>query len=102
MNNTAKSLVIAAAGLAAVYYLTRNKSGTAAVPASNANTQKTLADKMQTISQVYNPTKPATQIENLALPGQAGWGWQYYSDGVAIDPAGAYYVNGEKVWSPAS
>jgi hypothetical protein len=27
-------------------------------------------------------------------------GWRYFSDGTAIDPSGAYYLNGEKIWSP--
>jgi hypothetical protein len=44
----------------------------------------------------------ATQIETLALPGQAGWGWQYFTDGTAIGPDGAYYHNGVKVWTPSA
>lgn len=27
-------------------------------------------------------------------------GWQYFTDGTAIDPSGAYYANGVKVWAP--
>lgn len=28
--------------------------------------------------------------------------WQYFPGGMAIDPNGAYYVNGQQVWTPAS
>lgn len=42
----------------------------------------------------------ATSVFNTALPGQAGWGWQYFNDGTAIGPDGSYYTNGQKVWSP--
>lgn len=27
-------------------------------------------------------------------------GWEYFDNGTVIDPAGAYYFEGEKVWSP--
>lgn len=27
-------------------------------------------------------------------------GWRYFTDGTAIDPQGAYYANGVKVWEP--
>lgn len=43
----------------------------------------------------------AGQIANGALPGQPGWGWDYFEGGVAIDPDGTYYLNGSKVWSPS-
>lgn len=42
----------------------------------------------------------ATLIANPAKEGEPGYGWQYYSDGTAIDPQGSYYYQGEKVWSP--
>ena len=31
-------------------------------------------------------------------------GWRYFTDGVkgyAIDPAGAYWMGGQRIWSPA-
>ncbi len=34
------------------------------------------------------------------LPGQPGYGWQYFSDGTAIAPDGSYYSSGVKVWDP--
>lgn len=45
-------------------------------------------------------SKPAdyvVEIENTALPGQPGWGWQYFSNGAAIGPNGAYYYQGQQV-----
>jgi len=42
----------------------------------------------------------SSEIANNALPGQSGWGWSYYSDGVAIGPDGTYYKNGVPVWRP--
>lgn len=97
MNATIKSLAIAAGGLALVFMLTSKKRAVAA-----ANTQQqTLMDRMKAYAQLNNPTKPATQIENLALPGSDAWGWQYFTDGVAISPSGDYYLNGNKVWSPS-
>ena len=31
----------------------------------------------------------------------AEWnGWSYYEDGIAVDPFGAYYRNGERVYDP--
>lgn len=44
----------------------------------------------------------ATSITNTAGAGQPGYGWQYFSDGTAIDPNGTYYKNGVKIWAPAS
>lgn len=41
-----------------------------------------------------------TGISNAALPGQPGWGWQYFSDGTVIGPDGTYYQNGAQVWRP--
>lgn len=40
----------------------------------------------------------AAEINNAALPGQPGWGWTYYDSGVAISPAGDYYLNGALIW----
>ena len=39
------------------------------------------------------------QIINSALPGQIGYGWDYFSNGTVIDPQGNYYFMGKKVWS---
>lgn len=44
----------------------------------------------------------ARGVANSALPGQDGWGWDYFDNGVAISPSGDYYLNGTKVWSPSA
>ena len=33
-------------------------------------------------------------------PGQAGYGWQYFDNGTAINPQGEYFFGGAKVWAP--
>ena len=53
---------------------------------------------------VAAPSAPTTgfqSIPNTAQPGQAGYGWQYYSDaaggpGAAIDPEGRYFLGTEQ------
>lgn len=51
-------------------------------------------------------TSGYTFINNPALPGDAGYGWEYYKDGsgnaVVISPDNEYYYNGELVWTPSS
>lgn len=44
---------------------------------------------------------PTTEIQNSAMPGDSAWGWRYYTDGTAIGPDGAYYYQGQRIWSPA-
>lgn len=46
-------------------------------------------------------TRGAREVENGALPGQPGWGWQYFDDGVAIGPDGVYYQYGREIWRPS-
>lgn len=41
-----------------------------------------------------------TEIANDDVPGQAGYGWRYFSDGTAIGPDGSYYSNGTLVYTP--
>lgn len=48
------------------------------------------------------PSRMPREIVNDDLPGQAGWGWNYYDNGTAIGPDGAYYFQGERVWAPDS
>lgn len=50
--------------------------------------------------QTIMPVGTTTEIANDDLPGQAGYGWKYYSDGVAIGPDGTYYKDGVQVWMP--
>jgi hypothetical protein len=50
------------------------------------------------------PTYTGTQIQNPALPGQEGYGWQYFDTGdsnISIDPSGNYYQGTELIWSPS-
>ncbi len=44
------------------------------------------------------PAGYVTEITNTADPGEPGWAWRYYSDGTVIDPTGAYYYQGQKVY----
>lgn len=46
------------------------------------------------------PSSWVSEITNGADPGESGWGWRYYDNGVAISPTGAYYQNGQLVWKP--
>lgn len=84
-------MLAAAAGLYAISKMIKPAAGmrppTGSGPASSLNNGGNV---------------PITEINNTALPGQEGWGWQYYSDGTAISPTGVYYYNGQRVWSPAS
>jgi hypothetical protein len=47
-----------------------------------------------------------SEIANPAAPGEAGYGWRYFSDGTVIAPDGGYYANNpetgqhELIWSP--
>lgn len=60
----------------------------------------TIDDVVDTIisGDVGNPE----EIPNAALPGAAGYGWKYYTDGTAISPDGKYYFQGEEVYDPNS
>lgn len=33
-------------------------------------------------------------------PNQPGYGWQFFDNGTSIDPNGAYFYGGERVWAP--
>lgn len=76
-------LLLTAGAVVAVGYLMTRAGSAKSVPASGS------PDKTY-----------ATEIGNGALPGQPGYGWDYYSNGVAIGPDGSYYVGGKKVWQP--
>lgn len=74
-------LAAAALVLVAGYFLTGKKAAASTPPAHQGGS-------------------PDQIINNGALPGQPGWGWQYYTGGVAIGPDGTYYLNGVPTWSP--
>jgi hypothetical protein len=46
--------------------------------------------------------KPAVRTEEIFGAGGGNFtnGWRYFTDGTAIDPAGAYYRDGLQVWAP--
>lgn len=46
------------------------------------------------------PDYTGNRIDNTAQVGEPGYGWKYYDSGIAIDPDGNYYENGELIWSP--
>lgn len=48
-----------------------------------------------------NPTAGAGPATEIKVDGDTN-GWTYYSDGTAIDPWGAYYYQGKKVYDPFS
>jgi hypothetical protein len=47
-----------------------------------------------------NPYSGITEIYNNDLPGQAGYGWKYFSDGTTIGPDGSYYKDSQVIWTP--
>lgn len=50
---------------------------------------------------IGNTSAPAQTIPNLSTQGQAGYGWQYFTDGIAIAPNGDYFKQGQLIWSAA-
>lgn len=82
-------LILAAAGLGLYYVTKMTRPKITATGAASLNNGGNVP--------AQNFTKA---IFNTALPGQEGWGWQYFNDGTAIGPDGSYYTNGQKVWSP--
>lgn len=77
-------IILAVAAAGAAYLLMRNSS-------ASATSSKRAPGY---VLKIGNPA---------AGTSDPGYGWQYFTDGTAIDPAGNYYLNGEKVWSnPAS
>lgn len=50
---------------------------------------------------IMQQSNKANVVNNSALPGDTGWGWNYYSDGTAIGPDGKYYFQGQEVYDPS-
>lgn len=84
--------IVAAAGLA-VYLILRKPKGAVSV-----GEPVTLWGEVT--SAVNQISSKISEVVNGALPGQPGYGWRYFDNGVAISPTGEYYKNGVKVWSP--
>lgn len=75
------TMLAVAAGVVAVGYVMTRKTAAPVVTGSRVKSPET--------------------VFNGALPGQPGWGWDYFTDGVSISPDGVYYMNGREVWRPA-
>lgn len=109
-------LMLAALGIAAYWLATRPaRAGTtsrlvptvgAAQPrsSSNANLVNGVLAGLSTWFKggATGEQYGAQAIDNTALPGGPGYGWQYFTDGTAISPEGEYYYQGEKVWTPST
>lgn len=46
------------------------------------------------------PSTYSQAINNPSRPGDAAYGWQYFTGGTVIDPDGAYWKDGRIVWAP--
>lgn len=79
-------IALALAGIAVWMIFASRKAGAASQPF--------------TLSGVSSPGPFVNEVLNAALPGQPGWGWQYFDNGTAIDPSGAYWYQGQRVWAP--
>lgn len=113
--NTEKVLLFAALGLGAYMLVSRRATaGTlattpAAAAAATAGNGKAelwgkagalLGGLLGKIGGASASTGGTTAIANNDVPGQPGYGWQYFSDGTSISPTGSYYSGGSLVWSP--
>lgn len=92
-------LILAAAG-AGLYFMSRTLKTTVSGSVGNSMVPRP-GGTSSSLNNGGNLPGVITEIANDDLPGQAGYGWRYFSDGTVIGPDGSYYSNGVKVWSPA-
>lgn len=80
-------LILGAAGVAVYLILksTGTKTATAVTTTVPKGSTGTVADW---VGEIFNAN--GTPYDN---------GWRYYENGVAIDPSGNYWLNGQKVWT---
>lgn len=78
-------IVLGLAGLA-VYMITKSKATSTAAAGSKPSAG--LSNPAEWVSQIFD-----------SAGGQFSNGWQYFSNGTAIDPMGNYYYNGQMVWT---
>ena len=50
-------------------------------------------------AQLQKTADAVNGVFNTAAPGEPGFGWRYFDDGTAIDPAGNYYFQGKLIWT---
>lgn len=74
-------ILLALCGIA-LWMISKNATG-------QSNTVLNMGKAINGISEIFTGAKQ----------GQYGYGWRYFSDGGAIDPAGNYYLNGDLVWT---
>ena len=84
-----------ALGAIALYMLMQTRQVKAGTVAANPS----LALGQPTQAKITPTNIFSTSIPNAALPGQPGYGWQYFTDGTAIDPDGSYWQDGRIVWA---
>jgi hypothetical protein len=105
MNNNQVLILAAAAGIAAVYFLSKKTTTAPAAVRSSSlgagGAVNAVSSALTTGSAAPSLVQSFNEVDNTALPGQPGYGWRYFTDGTTIDPTGAYYSGGKKVWSPS-
>ena len=80
-------IVLGLAGLAVYLIAKGGKLGTAtAAPRTNSGTPG-VRSVTDTVAEIFSSA--GKTFDN---------GWRYFTDGTAIDPAGNYYFQGQKVW----
>lgn len=118
--NPKNLMILAALGIGA-YFLTMRRAGatttagksplvwaqnpTRAIQPSGSGTTGNILSGLFSAANILlgGSTASGTQaIPNNDLPGQPGYGWQYFNDGTSIAPDGSYYKDGAPIWSPSS
>jgi hypothetical protein len=97
------NILLLAFSVGAAFYLAKKQNAQATGPVAptkfvSANTPLSWVDALM-------GKKTATtgvEVPNSALPGQPGYGWKYYDNGVSVGPDGAYYIGSSKVWDPTT
>lgn len=100
MTNNELTIVAAIVGIGAALYLASRSKSPQAKTQTQAAAAAAGAGGAVKVIDGSGKKSIVEAVTNNALPGQPGWGWDYYSNGAAIDPNGNYWLNGEKVWSP--
>lgn len=86
---TEELIALAFGGIALWMMFTSRRASAASAPQAAGSVFDALLSS--------KPPDYVVEVPNNALPGQPGWGWQYFSNGAAIDPNGSYFYKGERV-----